>query len=385
MGFGRELVAFRMKRNEAHEVLIRDLPGLRAQVQQYGALAGCTLLNLALDEGTLAWDELDLRELTILGGDLSESLERYLRRRQVVIFPRPDHLPFDPFLGDLYQWQQLAQPVAGSLTLDEQIYEHFSRSRFNPGLREALYQRIHDHAMDDGLRRYLDFSDSGMTQRRCVGIMGGHSTHRDHPDYRRTAEVARQLTAAGYLVVSGGGPGIMEAANLGAYLGGYDANTLTEAIELLSAAPHYQDAGYHDLARKLLRRYPDGRESLAIPTWFYGHEPSNVFATAIAKYFSNSLREDNLLAICLYGVIFAPGSAGTTQEIFQDAAQNHYATYGYVSPMVFLGTERYLEQTQLYSTLRQLASGQAYANQLYLSDVASDVVAFIEAHPPVPA
>ena len=29
--------------------------------------------------------------------------------------------------------------------------------------------------------------------------------------------------------------------------------------------------------------------------------------------------------------MYAPGSAGTTQEIFQEAAQNHYATYGYHS------------------------------------------------------
>ena len=52
--------------------------------------------------------------------------------------------------------------------------------------------------------------------------------------------------------------------------------------------------------------------SLAVPTWFYGHEPSNLFASHIAKYFSNSIREDTLLAVALYGIVFAPGSAGTT-------------------------------------------------------------------------
>ena len=78
--------------------------------------------------------------------------------------------------------------------------------------------------------------------------------------------------------------------------------------------------------------------SLGIPTWLYGHEPPNAFATAIAKYFANSVREDGLLAIAKAGVIYSPGSAGTIQEIFQDACQNHYITQGVASPMVFLGS-----------------------------------------------
>src|SRR5690625_7804389 len=98
--------------------------------------------------------------------------------------------------------------------------------------------------------------------------------------------------------------------------------------------------------------------NLAIPTWFYGHEPSNLFASSIAKYFSNSIREDVLLAICLYGIIFAPGSAGTTQEIFHEAAQNHYGTMGFYSTMVFLGNIRYVEDIDLYSVVQQLSVGK---------------------------
>ena len=75
---------------------------------------------------------------------------------------------------------------------------------------------------------------------------------------------------------------------------------------------------------------------LSIPTWFYGHEPSNPFASHIAKYFSNSEREDGLLAVATAGIVFVPGGPGTLQEVFQDAAQNAYETYGQSSPMVFL-------------------------------------------------
>jgi hypothetical protein len=93
-----------------------------------------------------------------------------------------------------------------------------------------------------------------------------------------------------------------------------------------------------------------------------------MFANHIAKYFSNSIREDGLLAIARYGIIFAPGRAGTTQEIFQDACQNHYASYQEVSPMVFLGTERYTKETPLWETLQRLSEGRHYHEMLLLSD-----------------
>ena len=65
--------------------------------------------------------------------------------------------------------------------------------------------------------------------------------------------------------------------------------------------------------------------SLSIPTWFYGHEPTNLFATGIAKYFANALREDTLLHRCRGGIVYLPGQAGTVQEIFQAVTENFYA------------------------------------------------------------
>ena len=91
-----------------------------------------------------------------------------------------------------------------------------------------------------------------------------------------------------------------------------------------------------------------------------------------------------MLSICLYGIIYAPGSAGTTQEIFQEAAQNHYGTFGYYSPMIFLGKKRYIEDTSLYSVLHQLAVGMPYKELLYLTDDPDLAVNFIESHPPIP-
>jgi predicted Rossmann-fold nucleotide-binding protein len=82
--------------------------------------------------------------------------------------------------------------------------------------------------------------------------------------------------------------------------------------------------------------------SIGIPTWLYGHEPPTPLAALHAKYFENSIREDGLLTVATGGVVFAPGKAGTLQEIFQDAAQNYYARGDErFNPMVFLDVDEY--------------------------------------------
>jgi uncharacterized protein (TIGR00730 family) len=50
----------------------------------------------------------------------------------------------------------------------------------------------------------------------CVTIFGSARTHIDHPHYKLTVEVARAVSRSGFGVITGGGPGIMEAANRGA-------------------------------------------------------------------------------------------------------------------------------------------------------------------------
>ncbi len=168
----------------------------------------------------------------------------------------------------------------------------------------------------------------------------------------------------------------MEAGNLGAYLAPFGEAALDDALATLRRAPVVAHPDYQARAREVLAKYPHGTYTLSIPTWFYGFEKTSLFASGIAKYFANSIREDGLLAICLAGIVFADGSAGTVQELFQDAAQNYYTTFEYQSPMVFLGTERW---DVLATALRTEA--EPYEDLVFVTDDPAETASFIREHP----
>ena len=54
----------------------------------------------------------------------------------------------------------------------------------------------------------------------CISIFGSARTQADSPHYQKAVKIAQKLTDAGFGVITGGGPGIMEAANKGASLQG---------------------------------------------------------------------------------------------------------------------------------------------------------------------
>ena len=209
--------------------------------------------------------------------------------------------------------------------------------------------------------------------------MGGHGLLRTDPAYHKVAAISKHLTEAGYLMVSGGGPGAMEATHLGAWMAGYSDKEMAHAISILSQAPSYKDELWLDTAFRVRNQYPNASHiSLGVPTWLYGHEPATPFATHIAKYFENAIREDGILTIAKGGIIYSPGSAGTMQEIFQDAVQNHYLSFGYASPMVFLDSIFWTEEIPVYPMLQQLSAQGKYRNLLLtITDNEIEVIATI--------
>ena len=210
--------------------------------------------------------------------------------------------------------------------------------------------------------------------------MGGHGLLRTDKAYLKIVLISKQLTEHGYLMVSGGGPGAMEATHLGAWMAGRLEADVYEAMKILVQAPAYTDTLWLDTAFQVRNRYPQAQyRSLGVPTWLYGHEPATPFATHIAKYFENAIREDGILTIAKGGIIYTPGSAGTMQEIFQDAVQNHYLSFGYASPMLFLDTRYWTEEMPVYPMLQSLSERGKYRNLLLsISDNEQDIVKAIE-------
>ncbi|MDD2298937.1 MAG: hypothetical protein PHR52_03435 [Fermentimonas sp.] len=273
------------------------------------------------------------------------------------IFPLLE-VPFNTYPNRLYSKETLYNgfdykvPQSYSNTFDKIVYDYYQQSLKKKSIRDTLAQRLHDHSITDSLHEFIVNYD----ERRLVAIMGGHKVKRTDHMYIQVARLSKTLTENGYLMLSGGGPGAMEATHLGAWMAGRSDKDLLEAAAILAEAPDYSDVNWLAKSFRVIEKYPDPLyNSLGIPTWHYGHELPTPFATHIAKYFENSVREEGLLAIAKGGVIFTPGSAGTIQEVFQDLAQNHYESYGYASPMIFLNVEFWTKARPIFPIIQQMS------------------------------
>ncbi len=338
-----------------------------------------------------------LQGCSFFGCVLGTELAAIAASAHCLIVPPWPELPFNAFEPGLYKPLDLYDKFdpgdpenSYRHCLDWRIYE----SVIDPATRRPrpsdvdvhMYRRFHDSSISEALDELLDLPN----RTRSVAIMGGHEATRDSAVYAAIARLALQLTGAGYLIITGGGPGLMEAANLGAYCAGFDApgEKLQQALDCLAANRFANSAEWLCAAFRTWQAMghptdPARSTNIGIPTWFYGHEPPNVFATHIAKYFENSVREEGLLAVALAGVIFAEGSAGTVQEIFQDACQNYYGTYDKRSPMILFGADYWSSCKPALPLLCALAREKNFEDYLLMTSDPGGVLSFLRSHPPL--
>jgi predicted Rossmann-fold nucleotide-binding protein len=319
------------------------------------------------------------QSLLRLGGVVMDSITSSMTREEIAALLGSDRL-YSAGRDSLYTVDELMtgyRSDAPMQSLDARLAAHVKACGIPPDdVDEAIAQVLHDQGVDQAMRAYV--AACVANGRHVGGVMGASSMPRDASAYRLAAETARALSEAGFLVATGGGLGIMEAGNLGAYFAGRPLEELHAAIDELKRCPNYpgHEAEYIDGARLITARQAAGAPSLAVATWRYEEEPITQFATHIAKLFQNSVREEGLLSIADAGIAYFDGGFGTLREIFQDLAQNGAAEPAQQMAMVFVDADAYGERGSPFHLARSRARQAAppFDDLVTLADSADAVV-----------
>jgi len=105
------------------------------------------------------------------------------------------------------------------------------------------------------MAEFVEGFEKLVTIKPSVSIFGSARTQPGHPDYELTTRIGRALSDAGFSVVTGGGPGLMEAANKGASEGKAPSIGLNIQLPLEQSANAYQDVDLyfrHFFSRKVM-------------------------------------------------------------------------------------------------------------------------------------
>ena len=117
----------------------------------------------------------------------------------------------------------------------ERDRKHVPRLRHLTNLERATSRKASDSwQMFTIMAEFIDVADRLSEIRPAVSIFGSARISPDNPYYATATDIARRLSDEGFSIITGGGPGIMEAANKGAFEGG------SPSIGLNIDLPHEQ-------------------------------------------------------------------------------------------------------------------------------------------------
>ncbi len=355
-----------MRRTRGRVVHVETLADLDARLAAgASSLRGWRVRRVDLTERGEALTQRRLGGATFLGCDFAPDDAARVEDAGGLVLPDIGDPPVDVYRSRLYTPDELYDDPDYRRSLDARAYAWSQR---RPDQEDTLAQALHDHSVDHALTEWI-------RGRRLAGVMGAHGARRGDPGYAEAALLGHALGRR-FVVATGGGPGAMEAANLGGALSGRTTADLDSAIGSLAAVPSFRPsiAEWARVALETRARINEPADTLGIPTWHFGHEPPNVFATAIAKYFGNAAREAVLLEVCDAGIVFLEGAGGTVQEIFQDACENYYADESSVAPMVLVGTTYWTQTLPTWPLLRSLARGRVMEDHVHLVDTVDEAV-----------
>jgi hypothetical protein len=114
----------------------------------------------------------------------------------------------------------------------------------DPDILSQAYSARESWRVFEIMAEFVESTERLSSIRPAVSIFGSARTPPDHPYYQLTEKIARKLSDAGFSVISGGGPGIMEAANKGAFFG------TSPSVGLNIQLPHEQHTNpYQDISQ----------------------------------------------------------------------------------------------------------------------------------------
>lgn len=125
----------------------------------------------------------------------------------------------------------------------------------DPDLRVQGYSARESWRVFGIMSEFVESTERLSAIRPAVSVFGSARTPTDHPYYMLTEQIARQLSDAGFAVISGGGPGVMEAANKGAFFGASPSVGLNIQLPHEQHSNPYQDISQtfrHFFARKVM-------------------------------------------------------------------------------------------------------------------------------------